>query len=237
MIEPGVVAGVWGAVAASTLACSLDPAGGPLRGYDPVPARMEPRPFLDAWVCLATRPADRARALELNLAYGGLTKEDELGLAVFWGLTRAGSPAVAARLAGEMGLVAALVAAVPGRVEEAVDDSGAGPEHLAAKVALRLSEAGPDGNLLHRAATVLAGAEGLPFGAAMRFALERRLREPEALAAVGARSAMCSGMPREWSEPLGEAFVAGWGLRLDPPATIAELADLLLSSARAPAVR
>jgi hypothetical protein len=106
---------------------------------------------------------------------------------------------------------------------------------LAAKVAHRLREAGSDGSVLHRTATVIAAAEGMPFGAALTFALERRLREPEALAAVGARAALCLGLPREWSDPLGEAFVAGWGLRLEPPATIAELGASVLALSRSAA--
>lgn len=241
MLHPGVEAGVWGAVAAATLGCLLEPASSSLLvGYDPVPSRMEPRPFLDAWAVLAAAleagkaPFQAMSALEHELAYGGLTAEDEIGVAVFWGLAYHGCPALASARAGRRtGLVAALVAAPPEAMEQAVEADGAGPAHLAAKVALKLREAGPEGSLLERTVATIAAARGLPFGQALAFALQRGMREPEALAAVGARAALCEGLPSDWAGPLGEAFVAGWGLRSEPPATLAGLAASVAQLAHA----
>lgn len=225
---------MWGAVCASTLGSVWEPdAAPPVQGYDPVPCRMEPRPFFDGWVAvlealrLGASPERTALALARDLAYGGLTEADSTGVAVLWGLLHYGSPCLAARAAGEpAALVAAMVASPEGALLAAIEDAGAGPGHMAAKVALRLGEPTIGNGAVTEAASLVAATSGMDFAAAVRFAVSRGCRIPEALAAVGAVAGRRSGVPAEWTDPLGEAFVAGWGLRTtSQPATVEELAE------------
>lgn len=232
---------VWGAICASTLASTWEPGSDPpVFGYDPVPSRMEPRPFLDGWVVvlealrLGASEERTVDALSRELGYGGLTEADSTGIAVLWGLLYRGTPSLAAKAAGEpAALVAALVAAGDSALESAIEDAGAGQEHMAARVALRLGEPTIGRGGVTEAASLVAATRGMNFEAAVAFSVSRGCRTPEALAAVGAVSALAGGVPSLWTEPLGDQFVAGWGLRsCAPPTMIAELADWVQSSRR-----
>jgi hypothetical protein len=243
MEHRNVVEGVWGAVAASTFACLAAPGSGPRApGYDPIPTRMEPRPAFDAWTVLVERLAGGASAaqamaaLEAELGYGEPTEADRAGIAAFWGLACFGRPSEAAAAAADGRLVAAMVAAPAGGLPAAIEAAGAGEAALAAKVALSLRE--PDLGLgcMREAATLLAAADGLGFEPAVEFAFSRGARAPEAFAALGARAGALHGVPAAWREPLGAAFVAGWGLRsLSVPESIADLATDVARAASVPA--
>lgn len=229
-------AAVWGAICASTLACVWEPgADPPLLGYDPIPNRMEPRPFLDGWVVVleALRlgaPMERcSQALSRDLSYGGLTEADSTGLAILIGLLYAGAPSLAARATGEpASLVGSLVAAMGSPLDRAIEDAGAGPEHLAARVALKLGEPTIGKGAVTEAASLIACTGGMDFDRAIAFSVSRGCRTPEVLAAVGAVAAGMYGLHASWTEPLGEQFVSGWGLRSpSPPGTVDELVAML----------
>jgi len=229
-------AAVWGAICASTLASVWEPgADPPLLGYDPIPNRMEPRPFLDGWVVvlealrLGASVERSAQALSRDLSYGGLTEADSTGLAILMGLLFAGTPSLAARAAGEpAALIGSLVAAMGSPLEQAVLDAGAGPEHLAARIALKLGEPTIGKGAVTEAASLIACTGGMDFDRAIAFSVSRGCRTPEALAAVGAVAAGMYGLQASWTEPLGEQFVSGWGLRSSsPPGTVDELVAML----------
>lgn len=113
--------------------------------------------------------------------------------------------------------------------------NGDGPEHVRAL----MSEASttPDAldaslNFSLLVAALLLGEND--FGKSVRVAASFGCAADQVALAAGAITAQLSGVHQEWLEPLGEAYVAGHGLReIEPPQSLGAFADEIASISKA----